>query len=278
MYPVLCRKLFTVPFFARAARIIFFDLHPFVARAARRKLLFYCTLFCLGSFVLYPFARAAWIIFLLYCTPFCLESFLLYFLLRAQREENFLTLLYPFSLRKLLLYPFLLRKLFIVPFLCARSAKKICWLYCIPCCLEKVCVVNFGFQNPRNFQLKRNFPLGRGTIITTITLLYLGRPQGVWESKFPVGNSFLLRGTEKKTQTLKWSGTKQAFWKIEFIFQNAGFLNPKTSPKPSQNLPRSSPEPSQTLPNRPKIESRSFKNWEITLFSKMLAFWSQKLI
>ena len=104
-----------------------------------------------------------------------------------------------------------------------------------------------------------------------IIILFL-RPQGVWESKFPVGNSFLLRGTEKKTQTLKWSGTKQAFWKIEFIFQNAGFLNPKTSPKPSQNLPRSSPEPSQTLPNRPKIEFRSLKNGEAKSFSKMLAF------
>ena len=31
---------------------------------------------------------------------------------------------------------------------------------------------------------------------------FFGRPQGVWESEFPVGNSFLLRGTEKKTQTL----------------------------------------------------------------------------
>ena len=37
---------------------------------------------------------------------------------------------------------------------------------------------------------------------------FFGRPQGVWKSEFPVGNSFLLRGTEKKTQTLKWSGKK----------------------------------------------------------------------
>ena len=35
---------------------------------------------------------------------------------------------------------------------------------------------------------------------------FLGLPQGVWKSEFPVGKSFLLRGTEKKTQTLKWSG------------------------------------------------------------------------
>ena len=37
---------------------------------------------------------------------------------------------------------------------------------------------------------------------------FLGLPQGVWKSEFPVGKSFLLRGTEKKTQTLKWSGKK----------------------------------------------------------------------
>ena len=47
---------------------------------------------------------------------------------------------------------------------------------------------------------------GRGTttIITIIitTKVFFGRPQGVWEREFPVGNSFLLRGTEKKTQTL----------------------------------------------------------------------------
>ena len=50
---------------------------------------------------------------------------------------------------------------------------------------------------------------GRGTttITTTITItittkVFFGRPHGVWEREFPVGNSFLLRGTEKKTQTL----------------------------------------------------------------------------
>ena len=54
---------------------------------------------------------------------------------------------------------------------------------------------------------------GRGTTtittIITITKVFFGRPQGVWKSEFPVGNSFLLRGTEKKTQTLKWSGKKE---------------------------------------------------------------------
>ena len=38
---------------------------------------------------------------------------------------------------------------------------------------------------------------------------FFGRPQGVWESEFPVGNSFLLRGTEKKTHPLKWSGNNE---------------------------------------------------------------------
>ena len=37
---------------------------------------------------------------------------------------------------------------------------------------------------------------------------FLGLPQRVWKSEFPVEKSFLLRGTEKKTQTLKWSGKK----------------------------------------------------------------------
>ena len=32
--------------------------------------------------------------------------------------------------------------------------------------------------------------------------VFFGRPQGLWESEFPAGNSFLLRGTKKKTQTL----------------------------------------------------------------------------
>ena len=111
---------------------------------------------------------------------------------------------------------------------CTPFAQKA--FHCIPFCLEKVCVVNFGFQNPRNFQLKRNFPLGRGTTtitITTITFLYLGRPQGVWESKFPVGNSFLLRGTEKKTQTLKWSGKKPFFARAarrKFLFDCIPFF------------------------------------------------------
>ena len=107
--------------------------------------------------------------------------------------------------------------------------------------------------------------------------VFFGCPQRVWESKFPVGNSFLLRGTEKKTQTLKWSGTKQAFWKIKFIFQNTFFLNPKTSPKPSQNLPRSSQEPSQTLPNRPKIESRSLKNGKTKISFQNPSFLKRKM-
>ena len=132
------------------------------------------------------------------CVLFCT------FALRAQREENFLTLLYPFLLRKLSLYPLLGKSL------CSKLWISESSKFYIPFCLEKVCVVNFGFQNPRNFQLKIYFPSGRGTIIIiTIIFLYLGRPQGVWESKFPVGNSFLLRGTEKKTQTLKWSGKNQ---------------------------------------------------------------------
>ena len=55
---------------------------------------------------------------------------------------------------------------------------------------------------------------GRGTTtitttIITITKVFFGRPQGVWERVFPVGNSFLLRGTEKKTQTLN------VVWEIE---------------------------------------------------------------
>ena len=33
--------------------------------------------------------------------------------------------------------------------------------------------------------------------------VFFGLPQGIWENEFPVGNSFLLRGTEKKTQTPK---------------------------------------------------------------------------
>ena len=49
---------------------------------------------------------------------------------------------------------------------------------------------------------------GTAAIITT-TKVFCGCPREVWESSFPAGNSFLLRGTEKKTQTLKWSGTKK---------------------------------------------------------------------
>ena len=45
-------------------------------------------------------------------------------------------------------------------------------------------------------------------IITT--KVFFGRPQRVWKSEFPVGNSFLLRGTEKKTQTLN------VVWEKEF--------------------------------------------------------------
>ena len=92
-----------------------------------------------------------------------------------------------------LLYPFLLTQLFIV-FLFG---------------LEKVCVVNFGFQNPQNFQLKVNPYQMEGynnNNNNNNNQGFFGRPQGVWESEFPVGNSFLLRGTEKKTHPLKWSG------------------------------------------------------------------------
>ena len=48
---------------------------------------------------------------------------------------------------------------------------------------------------------------------------FLGLPQGVWKSEFPVGKSFLLRGTEKKTQTLKWSGKK-----VSSMFRSPGYL------------------------------------------------------
>ena len=54
---------------------------------------------------------------------------------------------------------------------------------------------------------------------------FFGHPQGVWESEFPVGNSFLLRGTEKKTQTLKWSGKNKA--KV---------IHPKPAPNGANNL------------------------------------------
>ena len=60
-----------------------------------------------------------------------------------------------------------------------------------------------------------------------ITKVFIGRPQGVWESEFPVGNSFLLRGTEKKTQTLKWSGKKPFFARAarrKFLFDCIPFF------------------------------------------------------
>ena len=60
----------------------------------------------------------------------------------AQREEIVLTLLYPFSLRKLLLYPFLLRKLFIVPFL-ARAARRIFLTLLYPFSLRKLLLYPF---------------------------------------------------------------------------------------------------------------------------------------
>ena len=127
--PFLLRKLFIVTLFARAARIIS---------------LFFCARSASNFFtLLYPFLLR--------------KLFVLFFFLRAQREETFLTLPYPFSLRKLLLYLVLLRKLVMYLFF---VRKKPFWQYCTPCCLEKICVVNFGFQNPRNFQLKKNFPLG----------------------------------------------------------------------------------------------------------------------
>ena len=206
IFIIFVNKTSYCTFFSRAARKFVLILYPSIILIYLSIYRFYFILFYFVFHVVlfYFIFILILVIYLSYLSSsylilscLILFYFIVPFFWRAQRDETFLFYCTPFCLESFSLYPFL-----------ARAARRNFFDLIAPlCCLEKVCVVNFGFQNPRKFQLKRNFPLGRGTTTTT-TFLYLGRPQGVWESKFPVGNSFLLRGTEKKTQTLEWSGKK----------------------------------------------------------------------